>query len=74
MGRALRWPDFLGVGEAGWEMRRHFPRLVVKDWLTWMDDSGGHVQQLFGGRSEHRVQCGAQLPAFVRQLVAMTVG
>ena len=38
------------------------------------DDSGGHVEQLFGGRREHRIQCRGQLPASIRHLVPMTVG
>ena len=38
------------------------------------DSSGGHVQELLSGGGEHRIEGGGQLPAFVGQVVAVTVG
>ena len=34
-------------------------------------DSGGHVEELFGGGAEHRVQRAGQLATFVGEVVAV---
>ncbi len=36
-----------------------------------MNESGRHVQKLFGRRGEHRMQRGGQLSAFVGQVVSV---
>ena len=38
------------------------------------DDSGGNIQELFGGHREHRVQRGGQLSASIGEVVTVTVG